>query len=216
MRLHRFRYSPYARKVQIAIELLGVRCEIVEVPFGDRNELAALTGGYVYVPVLEDGGKVIVESRAICEHVVATYDPRSKLVPPPLDGPIWAYHDFCDGPLEDPMFRVASPRVRDAWPTPWERALYVLVKERKFGAGCVDLWDREQDALVARARALLAPTLATLRARPFLFGDAPTLADASLYGLCMMLEEAERELLPRVAEELVPYARRVEAARPRG
>ena len=33
------------------------------------------------------------------------------------------------------MFRIGLPAVRDAWPTPGDRALYVLVKERKFGAG---------------------------------------------------------------------------------
>ena len=51
-----------------------------------------------------------------------------------------------EGPLEDILFRVASPHVRDAWERPFERALYVLVKERKFGAGCVDAWERDHDA----------------------------------------------------------------------
>jgi glutathione S-transferase len=101
--------------------------------------------------------------------------------------------------------------VRDAWPTPGERALYALVKERKFGAGCVDAWQRDQAQLIERARRLLEPTLRTLAARPFLFGDAPTLADAALYGLCAMLEEADPKLLARVAEGLVPFARRLEA-----
>ena len=212
MKLYRFRYSPYARKVQIVLDLMGATYEIVEVPYTDRDELASLTGGYIYVPVLLDGrGAVHTESRAICEHLVAAAEGR-KLVPSPLEGPIWAYHDFADGPLEDVLFRLASPAVRDAWARPGERALYVLVKERKFGAGCVDAWARDRDALVAKARALLEPTLKTLGARPFLFGEAPTLADAALYGLCAMLEEADQTLLPRVAEPLVGFARRVEAA----
>jgi glutathione S-transferase len=117
-----------------------------------------------------------------------------------------------DGPLEDVMFRIASPAMRDRWSQPGDRALYVLVKERKFGAGCVDAWERDRPSLIARARELLAPTLRTLAARPFLFGDAPTLADAALYGQCAMLEESDPRLLPQVAEELVPFARRLEAA----
>jgi glutathione S-transferase len=87
----------------------------------------------------------------------------------------------------------------------------VLVKERKFGAGCVDSWRREQPALLARARHLLAPTLETLRETPFLFGASPTLADAALYGCCIMLEEAEPSLLAALDPELVAYARRLEA-----
>jgi len=62
------RYSPSARKVQRLLDLLGARYDLVEVPFGQRDELARLTGGYVYVPVLvDDDGKVVVESCDICE-----------------------------------------------------------------------------------------------------------------------------------------------------
>lgn len=69
----------------------------------------------------------------------------------------------------------------------------------------------DQAALIKNAQRLLAPTLRTLAACEFLFGAAPTLADAGLYGLCKMLEEADPALLPRVAEALPPYLRRVEA-----
>lgn len=214
MRLFRFRYSPYARKVQMMLDLLGLEYELVEVPYSDRNELATLTGGYIYVPVLEDDdGTVVVESRAICEHLIERHG-GSALVPSPLDGPIWGYADFNDGPLEDILFRVGSPSVRLAWPTPGERALYTLVKERKFGAGCVDAWLRDRDLLLERARHLLKPTLRTLALSPFLFGHAPTLADAALYGNCIQLEEAEPGLLGRLAPAFVQYVRRVEAARP--
>jgi glutathione S-transferase len=212
MKLYRFRYSPYARKVQMLLDLLGAKYDLVEVPYSDRNELARLTGGYIYVPVfVDDAGAAVVESRAICQRLLAGPG-GERLVPPPWEGPIWGYTDFIDNPLEDVMFRIASPAVRDRWSQPGDRALYVLVKERKFGAGCVDAWERDRASLVARARELLAPTLRTLAARQFLFGDAPTLADAALYGQCAMLEEGDPKLLPLVAEPLVPWARRLEAA----
>jgi glutathione S-transferase len=212
MKLFRFRYSPYARKVQAALDWLGMSYELIEVSYGDRDELARLTGGYIYVPVLlTDRGQVLHDSRVICEHL--TQDERgAALLPAPLEGPIWAYHDWADGTLEDVMFRIASPAVRDAWPTAGERALYVLIKERKFGAGCVDAWRRDQEQLIARARLLLEPSLRTLRQRPFLFGARPTLADAALYGNCLMLEEADPELLPRVSRELVEFAERARSA----
>src|ERR1044071_197907 len=72
MKLYRFRYSPYARKVQVVLELMGAEHEVVEVPYSDRTELAKLTSGYIYVPVLvDDRGNVITESRTICERLVA-------------------------------------------------------------------------------------------------------------------------------------------------
>jgi glutathione S-transferase len=210
MKLYRLRYSPYARKVQLVLDLLPVKYELIEVPFGQREQLATLTGGYIQVPVLvDDAEAVTVDSRAICEKVLA--GPAGKrLVPSPLEGPIWAYADFADNTLEDVMFRLASPAIRDAWPNAFERALYVFIKERKFGTGCVDAWQLDQEQLLKRAQHLLAPTLATLEQRPFLFGESPTLADAALYGECVMIEEGDKELLSRVSPALGPYARRIE------
>jgi glutathione S-transferase len=210
MKLYRFRYSPYARKVQMVLDLLGARYDLIEVPYSDRNEIARLTGGYVYVPVLvDDSGRVVIESRDICQHLLAG-EAGERLVPPPWQGPIWAYADFVDGPLEDVLFRIASPAVRDRWSNPGDRALYVLIKERKFGAGCVDAWQRDRDVLVRKARTLLTPTLLTLASRKFLFGETPTLADAALYGVCKMLDEADPQLLPQVAEHLVPFTQGIE------
>ena len=210
MKFYRFRYSPYARKVQMVLDLLGVEYQLIEQSYADRGELAKLTGGYIQVPVLLTAdGRAIVESRVICEHLLAG-PAGEKLVPAPLEGPIWAYADFVDGPLEDVLFRIASPDVRDAWPTAAERALYVYIKERKFGAGCVDVWLRDRPQLIQRAQAMLAPTLKTLAQRPFLFGDSPSLADAALYGNCAMLEEARPELLSQISAQLVSYARRLE------
>lgn len=212
MILYRFRYSPYARKVQMVLDLVARPYTVVEVPYGNRDELARLTGGYIHVPVLvADDGSVITESRTICEQLVAI-PRRVPLVPSPLEGPVWGYCDFVDGALEDVMFRIASPGVRDGWASPGDRALYVLIKERKFGTGCVDAWERDRPNLIARARHLLAPSLATLAQRPFLFGETPTLADAALYGVCKMLEEAGPALLAKVAEPLVGFCRRLEAA----
>jgi glutathione S-transferase len=211
MKLYRFRYSPYARKVQTLLDLIGVRYELHEVPYGDRNELARLTGGHIMVPVLvDDDGSVVVESRDICERLVARPD-AAWLVPSALAGPIWGYTDYTDGPLEDVLFRIASPAVREAWSSPFERALYIFVKERKFGAGCIDAWLRDRDALFARAHKLLAPTLRTLAERPFLFGDTPTLADAALDGQAKMLLEGDPALLERLGRPLVEHGERLRA-----
>jgi glutathione S-transferase len=212
MRLYRFAYSCYARKAQMVLDLLGLRYDAVEVPFGDRTELATLTGGYIQVPVLvDDAGTVVVDSRAICEHVVRG-EAGARLVPAPWEGPIWAYADWCDGPLEDVLFRLASPGIRRLFERPADRALFTFIKERKFGRGCVDDWERTADALTARAQELLAPTAQTLRQRPFIFGERPTLADAALYGQCAMLRGAAAGIPGRLAAVLPEWMARVEAA----
>jgi glutathione S-transferase len=210
MKLFRFDYSPYARKVQMLLDLLGHRPQLIDVPYGDRTELATLTGGYIYVPVLvEDDGNVITESRRICERLLRGEAGRA-LVPSPLDGPIWAYSDWCDGLLEDVIFRIGSPWVRDRWASVSDRALYVLVKERKFGAGCVDAWARDQDQLIERANAMLEPTARTLALQPFIFGAAPTLADAALYGEFAMLITVKPALIERFAPAFAAWIRRMD------
>lgn len=215
MKLYRLRYSPYALKVQMLLDLLGEHYEAIDVEYGDRTELARVTGGYIYVPVLVgDDGSVVTESRTICERLLARPG-ADRLVPKPFEGPIWAYADYCDGPLEDVLFRISTPVVRDQWTNPFERALYVLIKERKFGAGCVDAWAKDRETLVARARHLLAPTISTLSQQPFLFGDRPTLADCALYGLLSMLHAADPALVNLVAEPLAAYRLQLEAFRQR-
>jgi glutathione S-transferase len=194
------------------LDLLRVQHELVDVPYSDRSELARLTEGYIYVPVmLWDDGSVTVESRTICQQLLDK-TPAHELVPSPFQGPIWAYADFCDGPLEDVLFRIASPGLHHAWQDPGDRALFALIKERKFGAGCVAAWQRDQSTLIARGRTLLEPTFATLRQQPFVFGERPTLADAALYGELAMLAEADPELIGRAFPELGPYQARLELA----
>ena len=142
MKLYRFAYSCFARKAQMVLDLLGRDYQAVDVPYGDRSELVALTGGYLQVPVLvDDAGEVTVDSRAICERLLQG-DAAHQLVPPPWEGPIWAYADWVDGPLEDLMFRLASPGVRRSFARPADRALFTFIKERKFGRGCVEDWER--------------------------------------------------------------------------
>jgi glutathione S-transferase len=213
MKLYRFRYSPYARKVQMMLELAGIAHEVIDVRYGEREDLARLTGGYIHVPVLVlDDGSVVTESRVICERLAARPEAH-HLVPKALDAAVWAYCDFSDGPVEDVLFRIASPYVRDQWETAWERALYVFIKERKFGAGCVDLWRDTRATLIDRARALLEPTRRTLAAQPFVFGDSISLADAALYGQWAMLEGGSSGLLDEISPVFAAHAKRVEAAR---
>jgi glutathione S-transferase len=192
MKLYRFAYSNYCNKVQMALEILGRGYELVDVPYGDRAELLKVSGGLVVPVLIEEDGKVIVDSRRICAHLAAGKD-GERLVPRPLSGPVWSYADFCDGALEDLLFRLAAPGIRKQFTSVAERALFTLMKERRYGAGCLDAWERDQAALVGQASEALAPTLTTLDRVPFVFGATPTLADAALYGQLEMVRIGGRD-----------------------
>lgn len=213
MKLYRFEYSCYARKVQMVLDLIGAHYQVIDVPYGDRTELAELTGGYILVPVLvTENGEVITDSRNICRKLTSE-GPGSRLVPSQIAGPVWAYADWCDGPLEDVMFRIASPHIRRQFARAADRALFTFIKERKFGPACVDQWERDHDALIKKASELLAPTLQTLESEPFIFGSQPTLADAALFGQLTMLSVADSNLPSRISEAFVPWIRRLEQRR---
>jgi glutathione S-transferase len=215
IKLYRFDYSPFVRKVEIALDLIGAEYEAIDVPYGDRTELAELTGGYIQVPVLVADGEVITDSSSICRWLVSREQGR-WLVPPDLAGAVWAFADWCDGPLEDVMFRIATPAISRRFPRLADRAMFIFIKERKYGAGCVAQWEREHDALIGKAAALLGPTLQTLGKRAFVFGDDPTLGDAALYGQFMMLQVADPGLPSRVSKAIGPWMRKLEQWRRRG
>ena len=211
MRLYRFNYSPYARFVQAAIELAGTPCAVIDVPYGDRDELATLTGGSIQVPVLvTDDETVLADSRRIVAHLVGN-DPRfAALVPAGDAAAVWAYVDWAGAVLEDVAFRLASPGLAPRFGRPFERALFVYIKERKYGAGCFDAWTRDAEDLAARLADLLAPTAATLKGRRFLFGDAATLADAALYGQLAMLELGAPERVADLDGAILAWKTRLE------
>ena len=190
MKLYQFAYSPFAAKCRKCLEWKRLEFEAVEVPYLDRRELVRVSGG-VHVPVLADGNLVVVGSDRITAYLDESY--RPSLRPGHLCGPATVLEQWADGPLEDVAFRLAAPRVEarmaelnggrdDA------RAMYRVIKERKFGAGCLDAWRAAEDELHARLRALLQPLAVTLQSTPWLLGDAPTVGDAAVWGNLYMIE----------------------------
>lgn len=212
MRVFGFSYSPFFVKVVKCLELKGLAFQAVEVPYLDRRELVAVTGGSVHVPVLEDGGEVVADSARITAWLDARYAPSLREDPAAVIYEAWA-----DNVLEDVGFRLActglEPRFaalqggrEDA------RALFRLVKERKFGPGCIDAWRRDEADLTARAQELLAPVARAVALRPFLLGDAPSLADAAVFGQLALLEAGLPGWVAARAPALSAWQARVAAA----
>jgi glutaredoxin 3 len=74
MRLYHRWKCPWCAAVRQAIENVGVEVELVEVPY-PREERARVweLSGQPRVPVLVDGGEVIVDSRRIVRHLYERY-----------------------------------------------------------------------------------------------------------------------------------------------
>src|SRR6266567_188195 len=97
MRLFQFAYSPFVAKVRKCLELKELEYEAVDVPYLDRRDLIALTGGYGYVPVLEDGGRVVTDSSRITAYLDERYPPSLRAGPL---GPLTVIvEQWAEGPL---------------------------------------------------------------------------------------------------------------------
>lgn len=70
---HRWK-CPWCAAARQAIENVGVAVELVEVPYPreERERVLAVTG-QPRVPVLVDGGEVVVDSRRIVRHLYERY-----------------------------------------------------------------------------------------------------------------------------------------------
>ena len=210
--LYRFPYSCYALKVQLLLDVLALPYEVRDVPFGDRTELVKVTQGRVQVPAIvhkrENGSeKVVVESRDICRYLLGLK--ANNLVPKSAAGLIWAYCDWVDTTLEDPLFKMVSPEIADSFARDADRAMFIFIKERRYGTGCVSDWAQQKPRLVAQARDLLAESLLSIAHQGYLCGDHITLADIALVGHLAMVKYGRPELLPEIDPLIPGYMGRV-------
>ncbi|MEL6319341.1 MAG: glutathione S-transferase [Cyanobacteria bacterium J06626_14] len=210
IKLYRFPYSCYALKVQYLLDKLNLEYETIDVPYTDRTELVEVTGGRVVVPAIAVGDRVIVESRNICEYLLDLTP--NELVPEGQEAVIWAYGDWCDSTVEDVLFRIATPGIAEKFSTVFEKALFAYVKERRFGAGCVELWRNTQPQLITKAKDLLQKTIQSIAINGYVVGKSITYADITLLGHLAMVEYANPELIPQIDDALPDYMTRVRAA----
>lgn len=210
--LYRFPYSCYALKVQLLLDKLSLPYQTKDVPFGDRSELVSLTGGSVTVPVivhqLEDGSeKVVKESRDICRYLLGLTD--NNLIPKGSEALIWAYNDWADEVLEDPLFKSVSLDIAERFERPADRAMFIFIKERKFGHGCVQQWGQKKAEFVAQIQSLMADTFLSIEQKGFICGDQVSMADIALVGHLSMVEWADPSLIDQIDPRLADYVEKV-------
>jgi glutathione S-transferase len=212
MKLYQFAYSPYAAKCRKVLEWKRLAYELAEVSYLDRRELHRVSGG-VHIPVLSDGNLVIAGSDRITAYLDESY--RPSLREGHLCGPATVIEQWADGPFEDVTFRLAAPRIErliGEHQGDEARAMWRMIKERRYGAGCVDAWRAAEEELVGRLRALVSPLAVTLASTPWLLGERPTVGDAAVWGQLYMIEHVWPGFVRALETPLVEwYARAGEA-----
>jgi glutathione S-transferase len=187
IKLHRFRLSGHAHRVQLFLSLLGCPFEIHDVPSGGHKSPEFLAWNrFGQVPVIEDDGFVLADSNAILVYLAMVYDPQRVWYPedPKVAAEIQRWLSVAAGPL------FSGPAV----------------------ARLVGLFDAKHD--LARAQATAASLLSVLDAHlgetgGYLVGRTPTIADVALYSYTAHAPEGHIPLDPYPA--VGAWLRRIEA-----
>ena len=187
MRLLQFSYSPFAAKVRFCLALKHLEYALVEIPYTQRAELVKVSGG-IGVPVLVDGATVVSDSARITAYLETKGGPSLRVHPLAIVLEQWA-----DNGLEEAAFRLACPGLEDRIGREQgeeARLMFRLVKERRYGSGCIEAWRAAQSKHAAETKAMLEPIVKAVQASGFVLGDSASVADAAVAGQLHMIESA--------------------------
>jgi glutathione S-transferase len=180
--LHHYEMSPYAEKIRLVFGLKGLAWRSVLIPIVmPKPDLTELTGGYRRTPTLQVGADVYCDTKVIA-HVLDRLYPDPPLVPAGQEAAVHGLARLGEdafmmvvvafmglGGIFDEAFmedrRSMVPPGQDISKAP----LVTPAKLEQLRAN-TDLFERQLAA-----------------GRPFLLGDAPTLADLAAYHPLMFL-----------------------------
>ena len=159
LRLYHFEACPFCEKVRLSLKHMGLPCESVAIDPDDRRKVEAVSGQRL-VPVLCDDDRVIPDSTRILRYLIARYGESGMLPQAPADQALaWIVEDYADevlGPLLRSILEDKSPAGGP-----------LQAPERRELERHLETQFRNLEQLFSQRR--------------YAFGDAPGLADISLY-----------------------------------
>ncbi|WP_437686210.1 glutathione S-transferase family protein [Sorangium sp. So ce176] len=185
--LHQYPLSLFAEKIRRILAYKKVAWRSVEQPMmAPKPELTPLTGGYRRIPVLQIGADVYCDTACIARRL-EELQPEPACFPAGQSGLAAMIEDWADHRF---MAQVVPPMVVELFPVlpPGilkDRAAMspALSKEAIFGAA---------PHALSQARLSFDRLEGQLRERPFLLGDAFSIADAACFHPVWFLKQSAR------------------------
>lgn len=173
LKLHRHPLSGHSHRVQLALSLMGLPFELIDVDLmkaAHKSPEFLKLNPFGQVPVLEEGDTVLFDSNAILVYLAAKFDPAGRWLPrdPKGQADVQAWFSVAAGLI---AFGPATARL-------------ITV----FGA------KRDAQDAIARAHALLKVMDARLATSAFLTGAAANLADVAAYSYIAAAPEGNVDL----------------------
>jgi glutathione S-transferase len=200
--LHHYPQSPFAEKGRLMLGFKGLAWDSVTIPrIMPKPDLVALTGGYRRTPVLQDGADIWCDTALIArrlEREAAT----PRLFPAGLEAVAatlahWADHELFQHSVAL-NFQPEAMAARFAGVPEEHVRAFADDRRALFSGGnaarlALPLVQSQWPTILGRLDA-------QLRARPFLLGDAPCIADLAHYHPIWFLASS-----PLLAPTLAPY-----------
>src|SRR5437667_9819743 len=183
--LIQFPWSPFCIVQRRILEFAGAKFKIVNIPNGDRSLVWRLPKERYYgVPIIRDGKSVIFEVSEDSQVIAKYLDSKLQLGLFPwewegVQSILWRY---IENDIEGVGFKLNDIHWQEMVPRS-DRMRFLRHKERKFGRGCLDQWQEQQQELLAQLTQKLIPFEEMLMYKPFLLDERPRFADFDLYGM---------------------------------
>lgn len=165
LKLLHFEACPFCEKVRLSLKRMGLRHDGEVIDPDDRRRVEEVSGQRL-VPVLCDDARVIPDSTRILRYLIARYGDTNMLPSDPAEQALaWIVEDYADEVLGPLLRAILEDRTSTGSPLqPTDRRELERHLETQF---------RNLEQLFAR--------------RTNVFGDAPGLADISLYAFLQSL-----------------------------
>ena len=180
--LHHYSSSPFAEKARLMLGLKGLAWQSVTVPMMlPKPDVVALTGGYRRTPFLQVGADIYCDTALIAE-VLEARPPSPSLFPAAVAGQArmlaqWADTDLFWTALPYAMQPAGATALFAGAPPDM---LKLFVADRKaMSEGMPQVRGADAGAALTQYLGWLSQMLAD--GRPWLLGDAPCIADLSVY-----------------------------------
>ncbi|TAK08726.1 MAG: hypothetical protein EPO39_04000 [Candidatus Manganitrophaceae bacterium] len=167
---------------------------------------------------MEDGDQVVWDQTDFGQEIAHHLDRKFNLglFPPNLEGIQAILARYIENELESVGFKLNDIHYLSWLPDTYDRAMFLRHKERKFGAGCLDAWRRQEAQLQGELEALLIPIDQMLQESPFLVDRRPRFVDFDLLGILDNYTFSGHNAIPGRFKAIGRWREAIESTSPRG
>jgi len=168
--LYQHPVSPFCITTEAILKFSKARHRVVNLPYSDRRAVVQKSRGRSYrIPLIEDGKTAVWDKTELGQEVARYLDAKFKLglFPAEREGLQAILARYIESEVEAIGFKLNDIHYESWLPDPYDRAMFLRHKERKFGPGCMTQWKNQRGDLRRQLDERLAPLDQIVSRQPF-------------------------------------------------